>query len=152
MTSKTPFLIAAALAALSIPDLASAQSWNGWRTPDPSDRVVGYDGHSYGGYGYGSSYRDGDYSGSHGWDGFSGFPEFSGEKEHISAEIQQGLQEGWLDDGGADGFWRDLRRVQDREFREYREHGWNLPDHDRADIRRMLDRLDHDVDEARDNS
>jgi len=121
-------LAAVTLTATALP--AAAQSWGGYG--------------SYGGYG--------DYSRSRYSYGFQDYPEFRGEIAHVRSEIRQGLNEGWLDDGQARQLsWR-LRQVQSREASEFRYHGWNLPDDDRAQIRASLDQLDHWVDQARDNS
>ena len=43
-----------------------------------------------------------------------------------------------------------LRQIQMQEAREFGVHGWNLPDDDRERIRDQLARLDHLVDETRD--
>ena len=120
-------LAAATLTATALP--AAAQNW-------------------YGGYGsYGGDYQRSRYG-----YGFQDYPEFRGEIAHIRGEIRQGINEGWLDDGQSRQLsWR-LRQVQSREQREFRYHGWNLPDDDRAQIRSQLDQLDHWVDQIRDQS
>lgn len=115
-------LAAVSLTAAALP--AAAQTWGGDRYSD---------------------YQQGRYS-----YGFQDYPEFRGEIAHIRSELRQGVNEGWLDDGQARQLsWR-LRQVQARETREFRYHGWNLPNDDRAQIRASLDQLDHWVDQARD--
>jgi hypothetical protein len=128
MSVKTSVLIAASLAALAAPAIASAQSWGGWGAAD---------------------YNRSDYSRGYGY-GFSGYPQFRDEKAHIRAEIRQGLDEGWLDQGDAGRLYSQLRWVQQREAREFREHGWSLPSWDQQAIRSNLDQIDHQVDQARD--
>jgi len=92
----------------------------------------------------------GDYWRSRSGHGFQDYPEFRGEIAHIRGEIREGINEGWLDDGQARQVrWR-LQQVQYREAREFRFHGWNLPDSDREQIRSDLDQLDHWVDQVRD--
>lgn len=81
---------------------------------------------------------------------FRGYPEFRGAKAHIRDEVRQGLEEGWLDEDQAQDFTQELRRVQMQEAREFRVHGWNLPEGDRAAIRSSLDELDQSIDQARD--
>ena len=82
--------------------------------------------------------------------GLRDYPEFRGEIAHIRGEISQGINEGWLDDGQARQIGWRLRQVQFRETREFRFHGWSLPDDDRAQIRSELDQLDHWIDRTRD--
>ena len=130
MSLKTPLLIAASVAALAAPAIASAQSWWGWGGGD---------------YGRSDSYRSDDY-------GFSGYPQFRDEKAHVRAEIRQGLEEGWLDQGDAGRLYGQLRWVQQREAREFRAHGWSLPPWDQQAIRSSLDQIDRQVDRARDQS
>ena len=123
MSIRIPLLAAAGLAALALPLAASAQTW-GW--------------------------GGGDYYRGHGGYSFSGYPQFQGEKQHIRAELSEGLREGWLDRGEAGDFYRQLRTVQFREAREFREHGWSLPSWDAQSIRASLDQIDRAVDQARD--
>jgi hypothetical protein len=116
-------LAAASLTAVALP--AAAQTWSGG--------------------GYSDYWQGGRYS-----YGFQDYPEFRGEIAHVRGEIRQGLNEGWLDGGQARQLsWR-LRQVQSREAREFRYHGWSLPNDDRAAIRADLDQLDHWADQARD--
>lgn len=95
----------------------------------------------------------GDYGGrwnEHGRYAFGGYPEFRGEKRHIRSEIRQGREDGWLDEDQVQDFAQELRQVEQRESREFRVHGWNLPDDDREAIRSRLDELDQSIDQARD--
>src|ERR1700758_5087960 len=120
-------LVAIGLAGLVVPSMASAQAY----------------------YGYGQSYQAqyygqprGDYYGSR-WGGrFGGYPEFRGIEEHIRREIQEGVREDLIEpDDARDLFWQ-LRDIQGQEAREFRVHGWNLPDDDRYRIRSRLQQLD----------
>ncbi len=114
-------LAAAALTAVALP--AAAQSWNG-------------------DYGY-RSYNQGRY-------GFYDYPQFRGEIAHLRGEIREGQEDGWLNWNEArQANWR-LQQIQRHEQQEFREHGWNLPGDDAADIRSDLDRLDHWIDQQRD--
>ena len=132
MSIKISLLAAASLAALALPLAASAQSWN--------------QGYWNQGYTAGGDYRP-NWGDGH---GFSGYPQFQGEKQHIRAEIREGLSEGWLDRDEAGDFYRQLRFVQVREAREFREHGWSLPSWDAQSIRASLDQLDRAIDQRRD--
>ena len=114
---------AAAVCAVAAP--ASAQSWGG----------------DYGGR-WGDEQR---YA-------FRDYPEFRGEIVHLQSEVREGVEEGWLDDDQARAMGWRLRRIQQREAGEFREHGWNLPDGDRDEIRRRLDDLDRQIDQLRDES
>ena len=81
-----------------------------------------------------------------GWD----YPEFRNVSWHIRSELRSGLRDGWLDADQAGDFTRQLHRLQARELAEYREHGWNLPEDDRNQIRARFNRLDRAIDDARD--
>ncbi len=83
---------------------------------------------------------------------FRDYPEFRGVISHIRQEVREGLDEGWIDDGQARDLGWQLRQIQRREAQEFRTHGWELPDDDRADIRSQLNQLDRTIDEARDDS
>ena len=116
-------LAAASLAAMALPLTAAAQPWGGG------------DYYRQGGYGYHQS--------------FSGYPQFRREKAHIRSELQEGLNEGWLDQDQANDFYRQLQWVQRREAREFGAHGWSLPSWDQQQIQASLDQIDRSVDEAR---
>ncbi|MFI4965038.1 MAG: hypothetical protein ACHP9T_06690 [Caulobacterales bacterium] len=81
---------------------------------------------------------------------FRGYPEFRTEEMHIRREIDDGVREDLLEPEDAADFRDQLRRIQAREAREFREHGRDLPDSDRAEIRAQLDELDRLVDQTRD--
>ena len=83
---------------------------------------------------------------------FRDYPEFRGEISHIRQEVREGLNEGWMDDEQARDLGWQLRQIQRREAQEFRTHGWELPDDDRAEIRSQLNQLDRTIDEARDES
>jgi len=128
-------LFALSALAVAVPVAASAGGW------------YGHEDRGYGERGYGDYGRFGDYRYDR---GFRGYPEFYGVKAHIRQELMQGMQQGWLD---RDDGWRlmqGLRRVNESEAREFREHGWNLPYEDRVRFKSTLDRIDHEIDEARD--
>lgn len=44
----------------------------------------------------------------------------------------------------------ELREIRGQEYREFQAHGWRLPYDDRARIHDQLARLDHEVDQIRD--
>lgn len=169
MSSKAILLIAAGMAALALPLVASAQGYYGQPGGEQSYQPRGDQGY------YGQPYGDEQYYGqpdgdqrypSRGegqysdqprgdWYGdrrtsFRGYPEFRRVEAHIRAEISDGVREDLLAPEDAAEFYHRLRDIQVREQREYRAHGWNLPGDDRADIRRQLDNLDGLVDRTRD--
>ena len=130
---------AAALAALGasvlvIPSVVSAQEFYG---PAPYHQAQYYD------------QRRGDFDRDHGrrW---SGYPEFRGIETHIRGEIQEGVREDLLERDDARDLMGQLRDIQMQEAREFRVHGWNLPDDDRYSIRSRLEQLDRLVDQIRD--
>jgi len=127
MQNKTKVLIALGAMLVATPLAASAQGW--------------------GGYG-GGDYNGGDWRWRH--NGFGGYPQFQGEKAHIRSEIRQGMREGWLDRDEGGDLLRRLQWVQQREAREFGEHGWDLPSWDRQQIQSSLDQIDRAVDQARD--
>lgn len=129
MTPKTMILIAAGAAALALPAAASAQPY---------------------GYGYGHRYDRGDYDGDR-WGGFRGYPEFRGIEAHISREIEDGLRDRSLSGREVWHLRYELNRIRGWEAQELREHGWDLPYGERLQIRAALDRLDGQVDRARDD-
>ena len=149
MTIRKSIMAAAAVAALGLPALATAQTWG---------NDGGYNGYgdSYGGYDHGHGYGyggQGDYSRGGGWwrhRRFSGYPEFRDEERHIRSEISQLMNDQSIDRDQASELFGELRRVQSREAQEFSFHGWNLPENDRASIRAELDQLDQQVDQARD--
>jgi len=122
MTPKNLVLVAAGVAALALPAAAQAQSY--WR---------GYDAPRY--------TPQGDYYGR-----LEGYPEFRGLEQHLRREIADRDLPPWQ----AERFRDELRRIQWQEQREFREHGWRLPDGDRYEIRSRLQQLDARVDRARD--
>jgi hypothetical protein len=82
--------------------------------------------------------------------GFGVYPEFRDVEVHIRSEIQDGVREDLIEPDDARDLTAQLRDIQGQEMREFRVHGWNLPQDDRARIRSDLDRLDHLVDQIRD--
>ena len=132
MKFKMIVLMAVSAASVITATAASADPWFG-RDRDHWDR------YAYAGYG---DYDRRDY--------FRGYPEFSGVTFHIRQEISQGVRDGWLNRWTADRLNREVNGVAAWEGREFDAHGWGLPGDDRARIRTALDRIDHEVDEARD--
>ena len=159
MSPKTILLIAAGAAALSLPLVASAQSYYGQSGGDQPYQPRGdqpYYGQPDGDEPY-QSHRDDSYYGQPrgDWYGarrmvFRGYPEFRRVEAHIRAEINGGVREDLLEPEDAAEFNRRLRAIQVQELREYRAHGRNLPGGDRAEIGRQLDDLDSLVDRTRD--
>lgn len=91
----------------------------------------------------------GDYYGR--WRGrFGGYPEFRGIEDHIRREIQDGVREDLIEPDDARDLYGQLRAIQGQEAREFRVHGWNLPDDDRYRLRSQLQQLDALVDQIRD--
>lgn len=123
-------------AALILPTAASAQPYYGPGYPQP------YYAQPYG-------QPRGDYANRWGAR-FGGYPEFRGIEDHIRREIQEGLREDLIEPDDARDLFGQLRNIQTQEAREFRVHGWNLPDDDRYRLRSQLQQLDQTVDEIRD--
>ena len=81
---------------------------------------------------------------------WSGYPEFRGLEGHIRDEIRDGLRQDLIERDDARDLFNQLRDIQAQEAREFRVHGWRLPDDDRARIRGRLEQLDRLVDQIRD--
>ena len=145
MTPRTMILLAASVAALALPAAASAQPYNGQTEYRPQPQ---YDGQR----GYGQP----DYGQPHGdWrqprrGRFTGYPQFRRVEAHIRQEIQEDVREDLLARDDAADLMGQLRQIQMQEAREYRVHGWNLPNDDQARIGAELDQLDRLVDQTRD--
>jgi hypothetical protein len=77
------------------------------------------------------------------------YPEFRGIEEHIRREIQEGVRDDLIERDDARDLFAQLRDIQAQEAREFRVHGWNLPEDDRYQLRSRLERLDALVDEIR---
>ena len=122
---KHAFLAIAGAASLLIPAAAAAQSY----------------------YAQGYYAPRGDYDGAR--RGFAGYPEFRGIEGHIRGEIRDGLQQDLIEPDDARDLLGQLRDIERQEVREFRVHGWSLPDDDRDRIRARLDQLDHLVDQIR---
>jgi hypothetical protein len=80
---------------------------------------------------------------------FDGYPQYRGIEAHIRSEIVGGVRDDLIERDDARDLMGQLRDIQMREAREFRIHGWNLPGDDDATIRADLDRLDHLVDQIR---
>lgn len=133
-------LAALAAATLAVPAAASAQTY------------YAHVGRTWGGaQPYYAQYYGaprGDYD--RGWRGrFSGYPEFRGIEDHIRSEIQEGVRDDLIERDDARDLFGQLRDIRAQEAREFRVHGWNLPQDDRYRIRARLQQLDHQVDEIR---
>lgn len=108
-------------------------------------------------YGYGRPYQAqyygqsrGDYDGARWGRRFGGYPEFRGVEEHIRREIREGVREDLIEPDDARDLFSQLRDIQGQEAREFRVHGWNLPDDDRYRLQSRLQQLDALVDQVRD--
>jgi hypothetical protein len=139
MTPKTLILLAAGAAALALPAAVQAQPYWGGGYSQPAYRPS-YDPPRH-------EMPRGDY----GWRGdddrgFDGYPEFRGLKQHIRRE----LGDADISPRQAEYVLGELRRIQWQEQREFREHGWRLPERERYEIRSRLQQLDARVDRARD--
>jgi hypothetical protein len=139
MTPKKMMLLVVGAASLALPAVAAAQQYE--------QPYYGRDGHDqpYGGW-------RGDYDRSDGGqDGrFPGYPEFRGIENHIRQEIWQSVREDMIEPDDARDLMNQLQQIRYREQREFQVHGWRLPDDDRYRIHGQLDRLDHLVDQIRD--
>ncbi|RAK60790.1 hypothetical protein DJ021_13725 [Phenylobacterium hankyongense] len=78
---------------------------------------------------------------------FRGYPEFRGVEAHIREEIVDGVRDDLIDRDDARDLMEQLHDIQLQEAREFRVHGWNLPEDDRNRIRAQLDQLDQLVDQ-----
>lgn len=137
MMFKTAALAALSAATLVLPAVASAQQYGvPWQRLTP---VQYYDQRR------GDWDRDRDYDRRR-----AGYPEFRGIEDHIRGEIQQGVRDDLIERDDARDLMGQLRDIQMQEAREFRVHGWNLPDDDRYRIRARLQQLDRLVDQIRD--
>ncbi|MDB5437169.1 MAG: hypothetical protein JWR47_3426 [Phenylobacterium sp.] len=132
-------LAAIGVAVLALPSAAAAQQYYG----------QGYAQPNYGQPSYGQPRGD--------WYGdrrarFAGYPQFRGVEAHIRGEIMQGVRDDLIERDDARDLMGQLRDIQLQEAREFRVHGWNLPDDDQHQIRSRLDQLDRLVDQIRDQS
>jgi hypothetical protein len=82
-------------------------------------------------------------------DEFGGYPEFRSIETRIQNEITSGVREDLLEPDDAASFSQQLQDIQGREARDYRVHGRDLPDDDRAQISSQLDDLGRRVDQTR---
>ena len=142
MTPKKMMLFAIGAASLALPAIAAAQPYD-----QPSY------GRPYGGYeqpGYGGPRGDYDRSYGRWYGGFQGYPEFRGIESHIRQEIRQSVREEMIEPDDARDLMNQLQQIRYQEQREFQVHGWRLPDDDRQRIHERLDRLDHLVDQIRD--
>ncbi len=133
MSARTKLLLVLGAAALAVPAAASAQQYYG----QPQYGHPSY-GQPRGDWYRGRRVR------------FGGYPEFKPLEAHIRGEIQDGLRDDLLMADDARDLTGQLRQIQLEEWREYRVHGWNLPEDDRARIRSELNQLDQTVDQTRD--
>ncbi len=167
-TTKLALLVSS-VAALALPAALWAQEY-GNRSYDDQSRNA-QSGYGQPGYGYGSGqygsgqYGSGQYgSGQYGYgrygerqgdygqrrySTYGRYPQFRGLERHIQSEIQDGLRNDDLAQDDARALTGQLRQIQYEEAREFSVHGWNLPRDDQARIQGRLDRLDHLVDETR---
>lgn len=96
-------------------------------------------------------YRDWgrDYQDSSRSPGFNGYPQFKGLEAHIRSEIMEGLRDDLIERDDARDLLGQLRAFQTQEAREYRVHGWELPDEDELRLHSQLEQLDRLVDQIR---
>jgi hypothetical protein len=136
---RQALLVAIGAASLALPAAASAQAY--W--------APNYAGRYYAQPGYGGGYYQprGDHYGSYRRP--PGYPEFGGIEEHIRREIREGLREDLIEPEDARDLFGQLRDIQLQEAREFRVHGWRLPDDDRYQLRARLNELDRLVDQVR---
>jgi hypothetical protein len=81
---------------------------------------------------------------------FGGYPAFRGLEAHIRGEIADGVRNDLIERDDARDLMNQLRDIQRQEAREFRVHGWTLPNDDRYRIRSQLKQLDQLVDQVRD--
>lgn len=84
------------------------------------------------------------------WRSWPGYPEFRGQEAHIRNQIREDVREDMIAPDDARDLMDQLRDVHRWEYREFQNHGWRLPYDDGARIHDRLARLDHQVDEIRD--
>jgi hypothetical protein len=101
---------------------------------------------SYGQGGYGD---DDSFHGDYGRGG-GVYPEFADLEQHIRDEIRDCVRDDLIERDDARDLFHQLRDIQDQERREFQVHGWRLPYDDRMRIGAELRRLDHLVDQIRD--
>jgi hypothetical protein len=80
---------------------------------------------------------------------FSGYPQFKGLEAHIRSQIVEGVSDDLIQRDDARDLLGQLRAIQTQEAREYRVHGWDLPDQDQIRLRDQLEQLDRLVDQTR---
>ena len=93
-------------------------------------------------------YNDGGYDDA--WRSWPGYPEFRGQEAHIRDEIRAAVREDLIAPDDARDLMAQLHDIHHWEYREFQAHGWRLPYDDGARIHDRLARLDHQVDEIRD--
>jgi len=84
------------------------------------------------------------------WRGWPGYAEFRGQEAHIRDHIREGVREDMIAPEDARDLMGELRDIRAQEYREFQAHGWRLPYDDGARIHERLARLDHEVDDIRD--
>ena len=80
---------------------------------------------------------------------FGSYPQFRGIEAHIRQEIVEAAREDMIQQDDARELLGQLRQIQAGEAREFRVHGWNLPQGDQQRIRAQLQELDSLVDQMR---
>jgi hypothetical protein len=83
------------------------------------------------------------------WRGWPGYPEFHGQETHIREQIREDVREDMIAPDDARDLMGELRDIRAEEYREFQAHGWRLPYDDGARIHERLARLDHEVDDIR---
>ena len=105
----------------------------GYRQPAPA--------YGYAGQGNYNRYRRGGTGGV--------YPQFRDMEQRISNEINSSVREDMIEQQDARMLMAQLRDIQAQEYREYQQHGWNLPYDDQARIQERLAQLDRQVDDTR---
>jgi len=141
LPTKKITLVALGAASLMLPAVASAQPHE---QPDYGRPYGGYD------QSYGDPRGEYDRGDGGGYGRFQGYPEFRGIESHIRQEIWQSVREDMIEPDDARDLMNQLQQIRYQEQREFQVHGWRLPDDDRERIHDRLDRLDHLVDQIRD--
>lgn len=149
MTSKKIGLLILGAAVLAAPIAASAQQYE-----DRRDEQQGYDRQAYDQHdnrqGYGRDRDDDQERGNYGrGQGYGSYPQFRGFEQHIREAIMSAVREDIIERDDARDLMTQLRRIQYQEQREFRVHGWNLPQDHEERLREQLRQLDHRVDEVR---
>lgn len=84
------------------------------------------------------------------WRDWPGYPEFRRQETHIRDLIRESVREDLIAPDDARELMVELHEIRAQEYREFQAHGWRLPYDDGVRIHERLARLDHEVDQIRD--